>query len=114
LFDRALALDPASVWGLIGIATVDLRTTLGFLVDDRAAQFAVAEAAVVRARAGGCRGLQTQVLLSGIYYINPMFVQAELVDPTEVPIGNAGSSSPTSDPPASTRRTGGNVVEVHS
>ena len=49
LFDRALALDPASVWGLIGIATVDLRTTLGFLVDDRAAQFAAAEAAVVRA-----------------------------------------------------------------
>ena len=49
LFDRALALDPASVWGLIGIATVDLRATLGFLVEDRAAQFAVAEAAVVRA-----------------------------------------------------------------
>jgi len=41
-------------------------------------------------RAGGCRGLQTQVLLSGIYYINPMFAQAEFVDPTAVPIGNAG------------------------
>ena len=41
-------------------------------------------------RAGGCSGLQTQVLLSGIYYINPMFAQAEFVDPTAVPIGNAG------------------------
>ena len=30
------------------------------------------------------------MLLSGIYYINPMFAQAEFIDPTEVPIGNAG------------------------
>ena len=49
MFDRALALDPANVWGLLGIATVDLRAALGFLVDDRAAQFALAESAVVRA-----------------------------------------------------------------
>jgi TolB-like protein/class 3 adenylate cyclase len=49
MFDRALALDPANVWGLLGIATVDLRVALGFLVDDRAAQFAGAEAAAVRA-----------------------------------------------------------------
>ena len=49
MFDRALALDPANVWGLLGIATVDLRVALGFLVDDRAARFAAAEAAVVKA-----------------------------------------------------------------
>jgi uncharacterized membrane protein YqiK len=58
----------------------------GLIVDGHA-QFQDADAFV---RAGGCRGLQTQVLLSGIYYINPMFAQAEFVDPTAVPIGNAG------------------------
>jgi hypothetical protein len=58
----------------------------GPIVDGHA-QFQDADAF---ARAGGCRGLQTQVLLSGIYYVNPMFAQAEFVDPTEVPIGNAG------------------------
>ena len=49
IFERALALDPANVWGLIGIAYVDLAVALNFLVDDRAARFAAAEAAAMKA-----------------------------------------------------------------
>jgi uncharacterized membrane protein YqiK len=40
--------------------------------------------------AGGCRGLQEQVLLSGSWNINPWFVDVELVDMTEIPIGYVG------------------------
>ena len=36
--------------------------------------------------AGGCRGLQEQVLLAGRYFINPMFATVEIIDMTEVPI----------------------------
>jgi TolB-like protein/class 3 adenylate cyclase/Tfp pilus assembly protein PilF len=46
LFERALALDPANVWGLIGIAVVDLYVALNFLPDDRTARLAAAEAAL--------------------------------------------------------------------
>jgi len=40
--------------------------------------------------AGGCRGLQEQVLLSGSWNINPWFVDVELVAMTEIPIGYVG------------------------
>ena len=40
--------------------------------------------------AGGCRGLQEQVLLSGSWNLNPWFVDVELVDMTEIPIGYVG------------------------
>ena len=49
MFERALALDPANVWGLVGIAYVDLQVAISFLADDRAARFAAAEAAAVKA-----------------------------------------------------------------
>jgi TolB-like protein/class 3 adenylate cyclase len=49
MFERALALDPANVWGLIGMANADLAVALNLLVDDRAARFAAAEAAAVKA-----------------------------------------------------------------
>jgi uncharacterized membrane protein YqiK len=40
--------------------------------------------------AGGCRGLQEEVLLSGAWNLNPWFVAIELVSLTEIPIGYVG------------------------
>lgn len=40
--------------------------------------------------AGGRRGLQEQVLLSGSWNINPWFAQVEQVSMTEIPIGHVG------------------------
>jgi uncharacterized membrane protein YqiK len=40
--------------------------------------------------AGGCRGLQEEVLLSGAWNINPWLVDVELVEMTEIPIGYVG------------------------
>jgi uncharacterized membrane protein YqiK len=39
---------------------------------------------------GGTKGLQEQVLLSGRYFINPMFATVEIIDMTEVPIASVG------------------------
>ncbi|MBF5042323.1 flotillin family protein [Aggregicoccus sp. 17bor-14] len=40
--------------------------------------------------AGGCRGLQEQVLLSGAWNLNPWFAHVEQIPMTEVPIGYVG------------------------
>jgi uncharacterized membrane protein YqiK len=40
--------------------------------------------------AGGCRGLQEEVLLSGSWNLNPWFVKIEPVALTEIPIGYVG------------------------
>ena len=40
--------------------------------------------------AGGCRGLQEDVLLSGSWNLNPWFVQVDLMPMTEIPIGYVG------------------------
>lgn len=40
--------------------------------------------------AGGCRGLQEEVLLSGSWNLNPWFVRVEQVPLTEIPIGYVG------------------------
>lgn len=40
--------------------------------------------------AGGCRGLQEAVLLSGAWNLNPWFVSVELIALTEIPIGYVG------------------------
>jgi uncharacterized membrane protein YqiK len=40
--------------------------------------------------AGGCRGLQEDVLLSGAWNLNPWFVSIELVSLIEIPIGYVG------------------------
>ncbi len=42
------------------------------------------------AEAGGRRGLQEQILLSGSWNLNPWFVQVEQVPMTEIPIGYVG------------------------
>jgi uncharacterized membrane protein YqiK len=39
---------------------------------------------------GGQRGLQSEVILSGEYYINPWFAGIEEVDMIQIPIGNCG------------------------
>ena len=49
LLDRSLALDPANVLALVGLAVVHSVLAITFLVDDRAAQFAAAEAAALKA-----------------------------------------------------------------
>ena len=40
--------------------------------------------------AGGCRGLQEEVLLSGSWNLNPWFVRIEQVPLTEIPLGYVG------------------------
>ena len=40
--------------------------------------------------AGGCRGLQEEVLLAGSWNLNPWFVEVEQVALTEIPIGHVG------------------------
>jgi uncharacterized membrane protein YqiK len=40
--------------------------------------------------AGGCRGLQEQILLAGQYNLNPWFVSVQEAELTEVPIGHVG------------------------
>lgn len=41
-------------------------------------------------KAGGFKGLQSQVIQSGTYYLNPWFVKLEQVPMTVVPIGHVG------------------------
>ncbi len=41
-------------------------------------------------RAGGCRGLQEQIILAGNYNINPWFAEVEQAELYEVPIGYVG------------------------
>ena len=48
-FERALALDPSNVEALVGLANVDVYSGATFLTDDRAALFAAAEAALIKA-----------------------------------------------------------------
>jgi tetratricopeptide (TPR) repeat protein len=49
LFERALALDPTSVAGLVSAAAADFALALNFLPDDRAARFDAAEVALTKA-----------------------------------------------------------------
>jgi TolB-like protein/class 3 adenylate cyclase len=48
-FERALALDPKNVEALVGLANVDAYIGAIFLTDDRAARFAAAETALIKA-----------------------------------------------------------------
>jgi TolB-like protein len=48
-FEQALALDPLSVFGLVGAARVDTAVALNFLPEDRAERLAAAEAALAKA-----------------------------------------------------------------
>jgi TolB-like protein/class 3 adenylate cyclase/Tfp pilus assembly protein PilF len=48
-FERALALDPKNVEALVGMAHVNMQTGAAFLTDDRAARFAAAEKALIKA-----------------------------------------------------------------
>ena len=41
-------------------------------------------------KVGGFKGLQSQVIQSGTYYLNPWFVKLEQVPMTVVPVGNTG------------------------
>ena len=49
LFERAAALDPANVMGLVGIASANLAVATVFLPDDRAARIAAAEESLTKA-----------------------------------------------------------------
>ncbi|MGL5065551.1 MAG: SPFH domain-containing protein [Microcoleus sp.] len=66
--------------------------------------------------AGGRRGLQEQVLLSGSWNLNPWFVGVEQVPMTEIPIGYVGAVisyvGQTSEDISGAAFTHGNLVEV--
>jgi len=47
-FERALALDPANVFGLLGVAAADITSAIGFLADDRVARLAAAESTLTQ------------------------------------------------------------------
>jgi TolB-like protein/class 3 adenylate cyclase len=49
LFERAAALDPANVFGPIGLADVDIQVAMSFLADDPTAPLAAAEKALATA-----------------------------------------------------------------
>ena len=49
LYEQALALDPTNVWGLVGIANVDVTVAIAFATDDRSDRLAAAEAALIQA-----------------------------------------------------------------
>ncbi len=48
-FERALALDPANVDALVGMAVVDVNVAIGLSTEDKTARFAAAEAAATEA-----------------------------------------------------------------
>jgi TolB-like protein/class 3 adenylate cyclase len=48
-FERALVLDPATIEGLVGVATADATSVASNIADDRASRLAAAEAAVIKA-----------------------------------------------------------------
>jgi TolB-like protein len=48
-FERALTLDPGNIEALVGIAAVDMISAAFFIVDDRDARFAAAEATLIKA-----------------------------------------------------------------
>jgi TolB-like protein len=48
-FERALALDPESIEGLVGMATVDAMSVPSITADDRTSRLAAAEVAVIKA-----------------------------------------------------------------
>ena len=47
-FERALELDPTNIEALVGKANIDLSTATTFMVDDRDAHFAAAEATLIK------------------------------------------------------------------
>jgi cytochrome c-type biogenesis protein CcmH/NrfG len=48
-FERALALDPGNMEALVGMAAVDVTSGAFFIVSDRDARFAAAEATLIKA-----------------------------------------------------------------
>ena len=69
-------------------------------------------------RAGGCRGLQQQIILAGTWNINPWFAEVEEFDLTEVPIGHVGvvvsyvGGAELSQDVSGKEFTHGNIVQV--
>jgi TolB-like protein len=47
-FERALALDPENIEALVGIAMIEVVTVTSFMVDDRGARLAAAEATLIK------------------------------------------------------------------
>jgi TolB-like protein len=62
-FERALALDPENVEALVGIATIEVAAVANFMVDDRGARLAEAEATLVKVLSMAPRGM-SRVLLN--------------------------------------------------
>ena len=74
-FNRALAIDPASVGALIGIALVDLTTAVSLLTDDRAARLSAAETNALKAISLAPDHAGAHSILGGIYISSNRAVQ---------------------------------------
>ena len=70
LFERALALDPTNVRGLVGVASVDVQVALSFLADGRASRLATAEAAATKALSLAPENAQAHLLLGVVQMYN--------------------------------------------
>jgi tetratricopeptide (TPR) repeat protein len=66
-FERALALDPLSIEALIGTAIVDFNRGANFSTDNRAAPFAAAEAALIKALSMDPQHAQAQMYLGVVH-----------------------------------------------
>src|SRR5262249_24549484 len=93
-----LGLTPEEM-GVVGLAAekVGIVTTLDgapippeALAGPRVASHDSFQSAQKFLDAGGCRGLQEEVLLSGTWNLNPWFVRVEPIPLTEIPIGYVG------------------------
>ena len=66
-FERALALDPLSIEALVGTAIVDFNRGANFSTDNRAAPFAAAEAALIKALSMDPQHAQAQMYLGVVH-----------------------------------------------
>lgn len=78
--------------GKLGIVTVRDGASLpeGAIAGENIAGHNKFQNADAFLKAGGKRGLQTEPILSGTYYINPWFAEVTQIEMTLIPIGNVG------------------------
>ncbi len=65
-FERAVALDPANVDALVGMATVDFLIGAGYMSDDRVARLAAAEAALTKVLSLAPNHARAHMYLGGV------------------------------------------------
>lgn len=74
-FERALALDPSSIEGLVGTAFVDLTMGADMLTDNRAALLSAAETNAIKALSLAPDHAVAHMLLGGVYFFTARATQ---------------------------------------